>query len=223
MIVTKALAAGDRVAVWDRDPRQFEDLRTEWLQWDDQVQLRAVDITDQAAVEEACQQAREAFGPVDVLVNTAGLGQHAEFLETSSNEWSDIVRVNLIGPSQCIRAVLPEMLNRGQGVIINICSIWSRHTHTKRSAYIASKWGLLALSECLSKEYRTRGIRVVAVSPGPVMTPMTETMVGNANLEGWMLPADISDVVQFLVRPEGRAIVGSEVQVYGWGRPEGLQ
>ncbi len=180
------------------------------------------DITDVAQVEAALTGTIARVGRVDTLINAAGLGQFDRFLELPATEFHRIIDVNLNGPVNCIRAVLPGMLQAGAGSIINITSIWSTHAGPLRSAYIASKWGLLGVTKALMEEYRDTGIRMCAVSPGPVATRLSERMIPPAERHLWMTPEQAAEVVVAVLSVSGDQFVGSEIQAYGRARPSGL-
>ncbi len=182
------------------------------------------DITDERAVAAALEATEAAFGHVGCLINAAGVAQYDDFLELPAERWNRIIDVNLVGAATTTRAVLPGMLRRGTGTVINICSIWSRLAGVKRSAYIASKWGLLGLTKSLSEEFRGQGIQFAAISPGPVLTEMTRPFVKPEEAATWMEPATVAEAVWFAASPAGRAaVVGSEIELLGWGRPAGLR
>ncbi len=207
---------GRQVAIWDVKPSPSDDQGP-------QLSLLC-DITDVRAVQAALQATEAQLGQVACLVNAAGLAQYDDFLELPAERWNRIVDVNLIGAATTTRAVLPGMLARGGGTVINICSIWSRAAGVKRSAYIASKWGLLGLTKSLSEEYRGQGIQFAAISPGPVLTEMTKPFVKPEEAATWMEPSTVAEAVWFAASPAGRAaVVGSEIELLGWGRPAGLK
>lgn len=127
-------------------------------------------------VEEAVRAAREHLGGIDILVNNAGIAGEGEpklAHETSAEEWSRVLAVNLTGPFLLCRAVLPDMLSRGRGIIINVASAAGLVGLPGRSPYAASKAGLLHLTRTIAAEYASRGIRANALCPGWIATPMT--------------------------------------------------
>jgi len=129
--------------------------------------LRVVDVRDAAHVARAVSDLNGA--KVDVLVNGAALlGSTANTWDIDVDEWRDILDVNLSGAFICCRAVLPRMMERGCGAIVNLASIAARQAYRQRCAYAASKWGMLGLTRTLAAEAGAYGIRVNAVCPGPV-------------------------------------------------------
>jgi NAD(P)-dependent dehydrogenase (short-subunit alcohol dehydrogenase family) len=180
------------------------------------------DITDTGQVAGALEETVARAGRIDSLVNAAGLGQFERFLDLSADDFRRIIDVNLHGPVNCMRAVLPGMLIHGSGSILNITSIWSTHAGPLRSAYIASKWGLLGVTKSLMEEFRATGIRICAVSPGPVVTKLSERMIPPSERHLWMTPEEAAEVVVGVMSVSGDQFVGSEIQAYGRARPSGL-
>ncbi len=129
------------------------------------------DVGDHADATRLAQRVVERFGTVDILINSAGTDVTAPFHEIEPERWNRIIDVNLVGPANMIRAVLPSMLERGQGHIVNIASTAAKRAWTEASAYHASKWGLLGLSHALHAELRRVGIGVTAVIAGGMRTP----------------------------------------------------
>jgi 3-oxoacyl-[acyl-carrier protein] reductase len=178
------------------------------------------DVTDEVSVAAALDATHHRLGQITFLVNAVGLGQYGEpFAEMAFARWRDIVTVNLIGAMQCAHAVVPDMVRAGAGVVVNICSIWSTQVAEGRSAYIASKWGLLGATRALATELTGAGVRVCAVSPGPVDTPMTAAIASDEVRRSWMRPSDIAAGVRFALGPDGAHLVGGELQLYGAVRP----
>jgi NADP-dependent 3-hydroxy acid dehydrogenase YdfG len=130
--------------------------------------------------------------PVDVLVNAAGMGYTAPLADTSLADWQQVLNLNLTCVLQCIQGVLPSMRIRKRGTIINIVSIAGHQVFPEWGAYCVSKFGLMALSKTLAMEERTHGIRVVALCPGAVNTPLWDTETVHADFDRTvMLTPDI--------------------------------
>ncbi len=127
------------------------------------------DVSQEAHAEKIVRAAREAFGAIHILVNNAGVYgpvQPAEMITPA--EWDEVIAVNLRGPFLMSRLVLPEMYERGSGAIVNITSIAAKAAFSLNSPYAASKAGLMGLTRTLAAEAARKGVRVNAVSPGPV-------------------------------------------------------
>jgi 3-oxoacyl-[acyl-carrier protein] reductase len=132
----------------------------------------ATDVSDADQVEAMVQQARLDFGPIDILVNDAGTIGQTAFHELTVHEWDRVLGVNLRGTFLCARAVIPEMLECGRGVIINVASQLGQIGGTEMVPYSASKAGVIGLTKALAREVSARGVRVNAIAPGPILTDM---------------------------------------------------
>jgi NAD(P)-dependent dehydrogenase (short-subunit alcohol dehydrogenase family) len=162
----------------------------------------------------------QTLGPVDVLVNNAGVMRKKPLEEHTTEEWDDAFAINVRAAFLLCREILPRMAERRSGVVVNVASIWASRGGPERVAYIASKHAMLGLTRALAAEFASAAIRVNAVSPGPVRTPMTEPLGGDQS--AWMAPREVAEVVAFLCRDEAAGITGTNVEVPGFGRPAGL-
>jgi len=136
------------------------------------ARLVPTDVSDEAQVRAMVDQAYREFGVVDVLVNNAGtVGQFA-FPELPVAEWDRVMGVNLRGVFLCTRFVLPRMLERGRGGIINVASQLGQIGGVEMAHYSASKAGVIGFTKALAREVSAKGIRVNAIAPGPILTDM---------------------------------------------------
>jgi NADP-dependent 3-hydroxy acid dehydrogenase YdfG len=135
---------------------------------------RAADVGNGEQVEKLVKEATAAFGRIDILVNNAGINiKTRAFRNLTPQAWDDLIRINLTGTFNCMHAVFPQMLERKDGVIINISSISGRRAWpVSGSGYCASKFGMTALGICLGAEEKDSGIRVSTIFPGEVDTPI---------------------------------------------------
>jgi 3-oxoacyl-[acyl-carrier protein] reductase len=133
----------------------------------------AADIADGRQAEALVERVLDRFGRVDALVNNAGLTQVGPFLEIAPEDWEAVIRTDLTAAFHTCRAVLPSMVERGSGSIVNIASRLAQIGVAETAAYSAAKAGLVGLTRALAREFGPRGIRVNAVAPGMTLTEMT--------------------------------------------------
>ena len=172
------------------------------------------DVGDEGAVKGCVAETRRRWGRIDVLVNNAGIRQIAPVWETSTALWDRVHDANLKGPFLCTREVLAQdMLERGEGVIIFISSGSGKKGEEDSSAYCASKWGLLGFSESVAKDLKNTRIRVTALTPGMILTPMAkESEAWHLGLD-WLDPAPVSQAVVFCVKQHPDTII-PELRIY---------
>jgi short-subunit dehydrogenase len=146
------------------------------------------------------------WGSIDVLVNNAAVTYFKPFAQTTTREFDLLMATNLRGVFLCVKSVLPGMVKRKKGTIVNIVSVSATTTFLNSSAYSASKAGVLALSRCLRAEVRKKGIRVIDVLPGAVETEMWDRKARKKYGRRMMQPADVAGVVVSLFRQPGRVL-----------------
>lgn len=143
-----------------------------------EVHLVELDIADDTSVAEGLAQVLDTAGHVDVLVNNAGVGGNSVVEECSTQQYLDVMNVNLCGAVRCIQAVLPQMRERRSGTIVNVTSVVGRIAALAQTAYVTSKWAFEGLSEGLAQEVAPFGIRVAIVEPG-----VTKSAIFAKNIE----------------------------------------
>jgi len=144
------------------------------------------DVADEGSVQAMVERAQARYGIPDLLVNNAGIpGSTVPTTELSREEWDQVLAVNLTGPMLCARAVLPAMIERGSGHIVNIASVTGKRPLNQRAAYAASKLGLVGLTRTLAAEVARYGVRVNAISPGFIAGERIErVLTGQARAGG---------------------------------------
>lgn len=131
-------------------------------------------VGDVAEVESAFDRIEEAFGPVEILVNNAGITRDGLLARMSDEQWDEVIRVDLTGAFQTIRRATPRMMRARFGRIVNVSSVGGHLGGAGQANYSAAKAGLLGLSRSVAREYASRGITCNVVAPGPIVTSMTE-------------------------------------------------
>ncbi|MCU1646835.1 MAG: 3-oxoacyl-[acyl-carrier-protein] reductase [Nocardia sp.] len=179
------------------------------------------DVTDTDSWDAAVSAAVSTFGKLDVLVNNAGIYTMKPLMETGSDELERILKVNLVGAFNGIKAVVPSMIEAGGGSIVNISSQSGLEGLMNHAAYGSSKWGLRGLSKVAALELGLSQIRVNSVYPGPIATPMVPYLTTgpgsfpNLPLERSGLPEEVAELVAFLASDAAGYITGAEVAIDG--------
>jgi NADP-dependent 3-hydroxy acid dehydrogenase YdfG len=170
------------------------------------AELVECDVSSEADVAALVTHATQQLGAPHILVNNAGVGSFGNVVETALDDWRRMLEVNLTGSFLCAREVLPAMLERGDGWIVNVSSDVSRRVFPGGAGYCASKFGQYAFSQALSAEVRGSGVRVGAVLSGMVSTEFAGGKP--AEREPWLLrPEDVADAVAFMVTRPPHAVV----------------
>ena len=180
----RALASGARVAVWDIDQDRLADAVTALsadvpaaLLKEGTVTGCTVELTDAASVDDAARDTIARHGHIDVLVNNAGItGGNAPAWEITPEVWRRVIDVNLTGSYLTIRAIVPHMIERGYGRIVNVASIAGKEGNPNAAHYSASKAGLIALTKSLAKELAPRNILVNCITPAAAKTEIFSQM-----------------------------------------------
>jgi 2-hydroxycyclohexanecarboxyl-CoA dehydrogenase len=175
------------------------------------------------------KKAVDAAGPVDILVNNAGWDMFRPFLKTDPEFWHKIIAINLVGPMNVTHCVLPGMVARGRGKVVNVASDAARVGSSGEAVYAACKGGLVAFSKTIAREHARHGITVNVVCPGPTDTPLIRRMadeLGNGEkfvdaltkaipLRRLAMPDDIAPAIAFLASDDAGFITGQTLSVSG--------
>lgn len=183
------------------------------------------DVRDDSAVSAAVEKAISELGKIDILFNNAGICAYATIDEMTDDEWNAMIDINLKGPFNVARRVVPHMKKAKSGVIINNSSVMGLRGGNRLSHYTASKWGLTGLTKAWAIELAPFNIRVVSIHPTGVNTPMNdglaamegmtpieiaERSAGNLLPVPWIEPQDVADLVLFLASDKARYATGSQ-------------
>jgi 3-oxoacyl-[acyl-carrier protein] reductase len=160
------------------------------------------DVTDEAAVARAVEQIRRRLNTIDILINCAGIARYAPFAELTTDDWRRMFEVNVLGTLFCARAVLPAMMARGRGTIINVGSHRGIEPKVGTAAYSASKAAVLGMTRALAAEVGPLGIKVTYLAPGG-----TNTGLGTPPDSRFMSPAAIAQTIAFICETEDNAWV----------------
>jgi NAD(P)-dependent dehydrogenase (short-subunit alcohol dehydrogenase family) len=198
------------------------------------AQALCADVSRPEEVRRACGEAAQDFGPVDILINNAGQARSALLHKAPDELWEEMLAVNLTGTYHGIRAVLPAMLERGYGRIVNIASTSGLRGYPYVTAYCAAKHGVVGLTRALALEVAQRGVTVNAVCPGFTETALVEDAIANirkttgrsaaaarealtrTNPQGRLIePAEVAHAVAWLCLPGSESITGQSVAVAG--------
>jgi 3-oxoacyl-[acyl-carrier protein] reductase len=215
--ISLALAgAGARVALAARSREQLDETAALIQRAGGQAIAIPTDVADGLAVEQMVTMTVQQFGPPDLLVNNAGLAnKEAAVWELAADEWWRVLEVNVRGPFLCARAVLPSMLARQSGRIINVASNGGGRPMPTASAYSVSKAALLRLTDCLAAMVVGRGVSIFGISPGLVHTEMTDTVSLFKDIPEaeWAPPERAAELCAFLATGAADRLSGRYIHV----------
>lgn len=186
------------------------------------------DVSDSLQVSEAVARARELLGPIDYLVNIAGFHQRAAIHDITDSQWHRMLNVHLSGTFYCCRSIVPDMISRRSGRIVNMSSVHASGRVPFGAHYSAAKAGIVGLTKALAQEVAPQGILVNAVSPGPIDTPLWREGLSETELEARKArrtpviplgrigqPREVADVIVFLLSPASSHITGQVINING--------
>ncbi len=195
--------------------------------------LLAGDLCDPSFCDRLPQQAQEALGGLDIVINNAGIIRRGKITQASDEDYRLSMAVNVEAPFRLCRAAIPLMAKRGGGAIVNTASCWGLYPGPDHPIYVMSKAAIASLTQCLGRDHASQNIRVNAVCPNEVNTPMLRTGFSIRGLNPDQAiselnhsvplgriadPEDIADVILFLASDQARYICGALVEVNG-GKP----
>jgi 3-oxoacyl-[acyl-carrier protein] reductase len=214
---------GAKVVVADINEKAGEETVDEIKNAGGEVIFAKLDVTDREQTKQVVKDTIAKYGRIDVLINNAGIIQDALVVKMTEDQWDNVININLKGPFNCIQAVVEQMITQGSGVIINISSIVALYGNVGQTNYAATKAGLVGMTKTLAKELGKKGIRVNAVAPGFIYTPMTATvpekilemMKEKTPLKRLGTPSDVANTLLFLSSDDASFINGAVISVDG--------
>lgn len=207
---------GVRVAVTGRTKERRDRVAAEIVAAGGEARPFALDVTKDEEVFAAVRQVLSTWGQIDILVNNAGatLDQSTPVWASTVEDWDSMMRINFRGVFLCCHAVIPHMMERGKGVIINIGSSSGRQADGAYGPYNASKWGVVGYTTSLAHSIRPYGIRVNGINPGWVDTDMARVIEPEGSDE-WSTTEEIGQVALFLAAKAPRDMTGQFIDVFG--------
>jgi 3-oxoacyl-[acyl-carrier protein] reductase len=217
-IAWKLASLGAAISICGRDERSLQQTANEFKRRGVRALAQKCDVTRTGDVTALVQATEQNLGPISILVNNAGIGLFGPVQEKSEEEWDRVLATNLKSVFLVSRAVVPGMIARKGGDILNISSLAGKNTFAGGALYCASKWGVLGLTGCMAEDLRGFGIRVCAICPGSVATefsgrgPKDATKVLSAD--------DVAHAVEMVVTQSPQSFL-SEVHLRPVGKPGG--
>ena len=209
-------AASASLVLVDHKPDRLSDLFPEVASSPDQLLAIAADLTDEGSVQEMIDQALGHFGRIDVLVNAAGGWRGGKPVhETPLDTLDFLLNLNTRSVFIASRAVVPSMLDRGSGKIVNVAARAALGAAARNGAYSASKSAVVRLTETMAAELKHEGINVNCVLPGTIDTPQNRQSMPKADHSRWVPPEAIASVILFLASDAAWPVSGAAVPVYG--------
>lgn len=209
------LEEGARLALTYRQQARLDELLASLGGGASVVPIQA-DVTHEEEAQRAVAQALAGLGRIDILVNVVGgFWGGVPVAQTSLQDWDYMMTLNLKSAFLCCRAVLPHMLGKGWGRIINVSSRAGLKGAPRTAAYCVAKAGVIILTESLAEEVKHQGITVNAILPSVIDTEANRRAMPQADFSRWVPPEDIARVMVFLASEQARSITGAAIPVYG--------
>jgi NAD(P)-dependent dehydrogenase (short-subunit alcohol dehydrogenase family) len=218
----RLLSSGATLSLWDLDREALAEAKQRLGAT--AVHLATVDITDEHSVAHAAQAAQTALGQVDILVNNAGItGPNKKTWQFEPAEWRRVIDVDLTGAFLCTRALVPGMIGRRYGRIVNMASVAGKEGNPNAAAYSAAKAGLIGLTKSLGKELATEGVLVNCVAPAAAETELFKQMTdahiaymrSKIPMDRFVQPSEIAGLVAWLCSDECSFSTGAVFDISG--------
>jgi 2-hydroxycyclohexanecarboxyl-CoA dehydrogenase len=226
-IVQRLARDGRAVAVFDLDTALLDAAVTELAAEGCEVRGWTVDVSDRAQVDDAIGEARAAFGPIEIMVTSAGIDRFEKFTEITLETWNTMLAVNLTGTFNCVQSAVADMLAAKWGRIVTISSSSAQSGAARMVHYVASKGGVVGFTKALALELAPHGITVNTIPPGFIITPMTrrakdrgdladlDAIIARTPVRRGGTAEDIAAACAFLCSDEASYITGQALNVNG--------
>ncbi len=219
-VVREAAGKYNVAFTYSKNEKKALDLQNELASFGGVMAIKC-DVENKQSVESAVEIAKKRFGKIDIAINNAGIAKSGLFVDVSDEDWAEIFDVNVHGVRNVTKAVLGDMMSRGDGAIVNVASIWGEIGASMETVYSATKGAIIALTKALAKEVATCGVTVNAVAPGAIKTDMMscytqEEIVDICNeipLGRLGEPSEVAGAILFLA--ENKYITGAVLDING--------
>ncbi|SET24656.1 3-oxoacyl-[acyl-carrier protein] reductase [Natronincola peptidivorans] len=206
-IATALAKEGVNLMLVSRSLKDLKKVKEDLQQYAIKIHLINEDLIHSDAPEKIIKAGAENLGALDILINNAGLAMSKKLVDTSIEEWEAHMAVNARAPFLLSTAAIPYLKKSSTAVIINIASVVGSKGYVNQGAYTASKHALMGMTKVLAQEVYAEGIRVHAISPGGVATDMLTAVKPELDTEGLISPEEIADIVVFLIKYRGNAVI----------------
>lgn len=219
----KFASEGAKLVLCDVKLESLNQISGELIQTNSEFLNYAVNVVDRAQILAMVTDVVSKWGKIDVLINNAGITADNQMLKMPEEDFDKVIAVNLKGVFNCTQIISPVMVQNGSGVILNATSVVGIYGNFGQTNYAATKWGVIGMTKTWAKELGKKGIRVVAVAPGFVGTPMVqkmpekviEMMKAKSPLNRLGTPEDIANAYAFLASDDASFITGTVLSVDG--------
>ncbi|HEY7554605.1 MAG TPA: SDR family NAD(P)-dependent oxidoreductase [Candidatus Binatia bacterium] len=219
---------GIKIALADRESTLLEAALSQMRDGHHTAIAITMDVSRSDEVVRGIARARSAFGPIDYLINLAGISQNAPVQDISDQDWERMLAIHLNGTFYCCRAVIAQMISRGFGVIVNTSSLHALRGQKLAAHYSAAKAGIMGFTKSLAREVAECGVRVNAIAPGPIDTPLWRGGVTGSDLESRKAQrslevpmgrlgeaSEVADLILFLLSQRSTYVTGQVISVNG--------
>lgn len=223
MALTFAKAGYNLVLLSRKDSSACQETVEEAKAFGKDVLFLEADVSKEEEVKEAFQHMLEKYGHIDVLINNAGIVKDGLALRMSSEDFQDVLNINLLGSFYCAKEALRSMSRKRSGIILNISSVVGIYGNPGQSNYAASKAGMIGLTKTLAKEFGSRNIRVNAIAPGFIESDMTESLsdavkeeaMKKLSIKRFGTAEEVAELALFLASEKAEYITGQVLSIDG--------